>query len=109
MIGMTMTSDLGEIYDLVQTAHFVNGVLYTCVDDPDAYRLLLDSAQLALENHDFDTYRVVRPLLLSARFTKCSECNDNFLMREDCTTCCGHGFIQLARTSSHQIVTERLA
>lgn len=95
--GLVLTSKTGELYDLVQTTHFINGRLYPCVDDPDSYRLLVDSAQLALERHDFDTYRIVRPLLLSARFTKCGLCMDNFAMREDCDTCTGNGFVRKQR------------
>lgn len=101
MNGLALTSATGEIYDLVQTAQFINGVLYPNIDDADAYRALVDTAQIALETHDFDTYRKARPLLLAAEFIKCTECLDKFDLREDCHVCAGYGFLPKRQPHAH--------
>lgn len=93
MDGLTITTAEGSIYDLVITGQRINGREYANIDDPDAYRALADQALIALENHDFETYRRARPLLLAAAFRKCSACLDWFAMREDCAVCEGHGFV----------------
>jgi len=95
--GLVLTSNTGEQFDLVLTAQFINGVVYRPVDDADTYRALVNTAQIALEAHDFDTYRKARPLLMGAEFTMCIECHDSFSLREDCQACAGNGFIRRAR------------
>lgn len=92
--GTVLTSTNGEAYDLVQFAQTINGVVYSSIGDPDCYRALVDRAQVALENHDFDTYRKARLLILSAHFVKCSTCLDSFRLRDECETCEGLGFLQ---------------
>ncbi|MEW5698713.1 hypothetical protein [Pseudomonas synxantha] len=96
MNGLELTASSGELYDLVQTAQVINGKDYPIIGDADAYRTLMDCAQVALEEHDFENYRIARPLLLSARFTKCAACLDRFGSREDCITCAGNGFVTKA-------------
>ena len=91
--GLLLTAPSGELYDLVQTAQVINGRVYPVVSDADTYRALVDCAQVALEEHDFESYQKARPLLVSARFTKCSACLDRFERREDCPTCAGSGFV----------------
>ncbi|WP_426136366.1 hypothetical protein [Pseudomonas sp. PWP3-1b2] len=91
--GLMITTPSGELYDLVQTAQVVNGKIYPAICDADAYRALVDCAQVALEDRDFESYRKARPLLLSAKFAKCTVCLDRFALREDCTTCAGNGFV----------------
>ncbi|AZC17602.1 hypothetical protein C4K40_2213 [Pseudomonas sp. CMR5c] len=93
MDGMTITTPDGRIHDLVVTGQRINGIEYTNIDDADSYRALSDCAGLALENHDFETYRRARPLLLAAAFKKCPECLDRFAVREECQACAGRGFI----------------
>lgn len=93
MDGLTITTPDGRVHDLVITGQRINGVEYTNIDDPDAYRALSDSAGLALENHDFETYRRARPLLLASAFRKCPECLDRFAVREECQACAGRGFV----------------
>ncbi|MCB2255347.1 hypothetical protein KTQ74_25835 [Pseudomonas chlororaphis] len=93
MDGMTIVTPDGRIHDLVITGQRINGIEYMNIDDPDAYRALTDSAVLALENHDFETYRRARPLLLASAFKKCPECLDRFATREECQTCTGRGFV----------------
>ena len=93
MDGLTITTTDGSLYDLVITGQRINGREYSNIDDPDAYRTLADQATVALENHDFETYRRARPLLLAAAFRKCNVCFDRFALREDCHTCDGRGFI----------------
>ncbi|WP_085065965.1 hypothetical protein [Pseudomonas piscis] len=93
MDGMTITTPDGRTHDLVITGQRINGIEYANIDDPDAYRALADCASLALENHDFETYRRARPLLLTAAFKKCPECLDRFAAREECLACAGYGFV----------------
>ncbi|WMN15585.1 hypothetical protein QL104_19710 [Pseudomonas piscis] len=93
MEGMTITTPDGRMHDLVMTGQRINGIEYTNIDDADSYRALSDCAGLALENHDFETYRRARPLLLTSAFRKCSECLDRFAAREDCKACAGRGFV----------------
>ncbi len=93
MNGMTITTPDGREHDLVITGQRINGIEYTNIDDPDTYRVLSDCAGLALENHDFETYRCARPLLLAAAFRKCTACLDRFATREDCPTCERRGFV----------------
>ncbi|WP_300631621.1 hypothetical protein [Pseudomonas sp.] len=91
--GLVLNSARGEAYDLVQFAQNINGAVYPSIGDPDCYRALVDRAQVALENHDFDTYRKARLLILSAHFVKCGACLDNFKLREGCHACIGCGFL----------------
>jgi hypothetical protein len=94
MDGMTLTRPDGCICDLVLTGQRIRGIEYYNIDDPDAYRALTDTAQFALENHDYGTYQRARPLLMAAQFTKCSTCIDHFAKREECQTCLGQGFVR---------------
>lgn len=80
----------------MQTAQVINGRVYPVVRDADTYRALVDCAQVALEDQDFESYQKARPLLVSARFTKCSACLDRFERREDCIACVGNGFVSIA-------------
>lgn len=91
--GLLLTASSGELYDLVQTAQFINGKVYPIIGDADAYRTLVDCAQVTLEERDFEGYRIARPLLLSAKFSKCTACHDHFGLREDCLNCSGQGFL----------------
>lgn len=91
--GLRLTAPSGELYDLVQTAQVINGKVYPIICDADAYRTMMDCAQVALEEHDFENYRIARPLLLSARFAKCTACLDRFGPSEDCMNCAGQGFV----------------
>ncbi|MDQ0739270.1 hypothetical protein [Pseudomonas sp. W4I3] len=91
--GLLLTAPSGELYDLVQTAQVINGKVYPIIGDADAYRALVDCAQVTLEERDFEGYRIARPLLLSAKFSKCTACHDRFDLREDCMTCSGQGFV----------------
>lgn len=96
--GLVLTAPCGELYDLVQTAQFIYGKVYPTICDADTYRALVDCAQVALEMRDFESYRKARPLLLSAKFSKCSACLDRFGQREDCSNCAGNGFVSTADT-----------
>ncbi len=93
MDGLTITTTDGSLYDLVITGQRINGREYSNIDDPDVYRALTDQALVALENHDFETYRRARPLLIAAAFKKCTVCLDQFATRENCPACGGRGFI----------------
>lgn len=98
MDGLSVTRPDGSVYDLVLTGQRINGREYSNIDDPDAYRALVDAAQVALENNDFDAYRKARPLIAAAAFTPCRSCLDRFTLREDCQNCGCQGFT--ARSSA---------
>lgn len=91
--GLLLISSSGELYDLVQTAQVINGKVYPIICDADTYRALVDCAQVALEEHDFESYRKARPLMQCAQFVKCTVCLDHFGLREDCLKCSGQGFV----------------
>ncbi|MCK9818461.1 hypothetical protein M1B35_31160 [Pseudomonas sp. MAFF 302046] len=93
LTGMTLTSTTGQVFDLIMTARTIKSVVYPNIDDVDIYRALADAAQLALENHDFSFYQRARPLLNSAQFTRCSQCQDRFALREECQECGGQGVV----------------
>lgn len=90
---LVLTAPCGELYALVQTAQVINGKVYPIICDADAYRTLVDCAQVALEERDFESFQKARPLLLSAKFAKCATCFDRFGQREDCINCAGQGFV----------------
>ncbi|KPA89376.1 hypothetical protein PF66_04228 [Pseudomonas asplenii] len=92
MNGLSVTRPDGSVYDLVLIGQRINGREYSNIDDPDAYRALADTAQIALENHDFGAYQRARPLLAAAAFTKCPTCMDRFALSDDCHKCKGRGF-----------------
>lgn len=94
--GLLLTASSGELYDLMQTGQVIDGKVYPIICDADTYRALVDSAQVALEEHNFEGYRKARPLLRSARFARCTDCLDHFGWREDCLNCAGQGFIPKA-------------
>lgn len=90
---LTLTLPDGGQCDLVETQRVVDGVTYEPIEDPDLYRALIDTAQVARENHNLRTFEKVRPLLDLARFHTCPSCLDRFGQRDDCPTCAGKGFV----------------
>lgn len=91
--GLTMALPDGRLYDLVETQRVVEGVTYEPIVDPDMYRALVDTAQLAQESHDLRSFEKARPLLDLASFCTCPTCLDRFGPRDDCSTCSGKGFV----------------
>jgi hypothetical protein len=91
--GLTLTMPDGQLYDLIETQRVVEGVTYQPIDDPDLYRVLVDTAQIAQESHDLRAFEKARPLLELASFCTCPTCLDHFGQRDDCPTCCGNGFV----------------
>ncbi|MFJ7281841.1 hypothetical protein [Pseudomonas sp. NPDC099000] len=91
--GLTLTMPDGRRYDLIETQRVVEGVTYQPIDDPDLYRVLLDTAQLAQESHNLRAFEKARPLLELANFCTCPTCLDHFGQRDDCPTCSGNGFV----------------
>ncbi|MDI1331275.1 hypothetical protein [Pseudomonas sp.] len=91
--GLTMAMPDGRLYDLVETQRVVEGVTYEPIVDPDMYRALVDTAQLAHESHDLRAFEKARPLLELASFCNCPTCLDRFGPRDDCPTCSGKGFV----------------
>ncbi|MEB0223605.1 hypothetical protein [Pseudomonas sp. 10S4] len=91
--GLTLTMPDGTVCDLVETQRVVDGVTYEPIEDPDLYRVLVDTAQVAQENQNLRTFEKVRPLLDLARFHTCPSCLDRFGQRDDCPTCAGKGFV----------------
>ncbi|ROL76546.1 hypothetical protein BLX41_14390 [Pseudomonas protegens] len=71
----------------------IRGVCHNPVDDPDAYRALIDVAQVAHEERDLRTFEKERPHIESAAFCICPVCHDRFDARDDCSTCAGNGFV----------------
>ncbi len=102
MDGLTVVTPDGRLHDLVITGQRINGIEYTNIDDPEAYRALAECAQVALETHDFGAYQRARPLLLAAAFKKCPVCLDRFATREECQACAGHGFVARRCVSSNR-------
>ncbi|RBJ74947.1 hypothetical protein C3L29_033230, partial [Pseudomonas sp. MWU12-2534b] len=80
-------------YQLVETERVISGVDYKPIDDPDAYRAMVDAAQVAQEERDLRAFEKVRPHIESAAFCMCPACLDRFGAREDCSTCAGKGFV----------------
>jgi len=91
--GLTLTMPDGRRHGLIETQRVVEGVTYEPIDDPDLYRVLVDTAQLAQENHHLQVFEKARPLLELANFCTCPSCLDRFGPRDDCPTCSGHGFV----------------
>lgn len=91
--GLMLTMPDGRRYDLIETQRVVEGVTYEPMDDPDLYRVLVDTAQIAQETHNLPAFEKYRPLLELANFCTCPTCLDQFAQRDDCPTCSGHGFV----------------
>jgi len=91
--GLTLILPDGQLYCLVETGRMIEGVAFEPIDDPDLYRALVDTAQIAEECRDLRAYERLRPLLDLARFRICPTCQDHFDPREDCSTCSGRGFV----------------
>lgn len=91
--GLTLTFPDGQQFELIETGRTINGTLFKPVDDPDIYRSLIDSAQVAQECRDLLAFEKMRPLIDLARFCICPACLDRFDRREDCTACSGQGFV----------------
>ncbi|MFJ2710591.1 hypothetical protein ACIOZM_06835 [Pseudomonas sp. NPDC087346] len=91
--GLLLRMSNGQQYELVETERVIRGIDCKPIDDPDAYRLLVDLAQLAQEQRDLRTFERVRPHIESAVFCMCPACLDRFGAREECPTCSGKGFV----------------
>lgn len=83
----------GRRYQLLETERMIAGVTRRPLSDADAYRALIDAAQVAHEERDLHAFEKVRPHIESAAFCICPDCLDNFGAREDCSTCTGKGFV----------------
>ena len=94
IIGLILTLPEGQQYELIETGRTVDGVTLIPIDNPDFYRALVDTAQVAHECHDLPAFEKIRPLIDLARFQTCPACRDRFVQREDCTTCYGYGFVK---------------
>lgn len=83
----------GRRYQLVETERVIAGVTHRPLSDADAYRALIDAAQIAQEERDLRAFEKVRPHIESAAFCICPDCQDRFDLREDCQACTGKGFV----------------
>ncbi|POA26308.1 MULTISPECIES: hypothetical protein [unclassified Pseudomonas] len=83
----------GRRYQLIETQRMIRGVCHNPIDDPDAYRALVDAAQIAQEDRDLRFFEKVRPHIESAAFCICPACLDSFGARDDCPACAGKGFV----------------
>ncbi|PNA03503.1 MULTISPECIES: hypothetical protein [unclassified Pseudomonas] len=90
--GLTLEMH-GQRYHLIETERVIRGVDYQPIDDPDAYRALVDAGQVAQEERDLRAFEKVRPHIESAVFCTCPACLDRFGARDDCQTCTGKGFV----------------
>ncbi|MBV7492978.1 hypothetical protein KW837_01690 [Pseudomonas sp. PDM24] len=91
--GLTLTLPDGRQFDLIETGRMILGVIYKPIEDPDIYRALVDTAQIALEGRDLAAYEKMRPFIDLARFITCPACLDRFDRKDDCAACSGQGFV----------------
>ncbi|WP_042956571.1 hypothetical protein [Pseudomonas brassicacearum] len=91
--GLVLTMEDGRQFDLVETRRMILGKVYKAIEDPDAYRWMVDVVQLATENRDVELVKRVRPFLELTNFLQCSTCLDHFGKRDICTVCEGLGFV----------------
>lgn len=80
-------------YQMVETERMIAGITHHPLSDADAYRALIDAAQVANEERDLRAFENVRPHIESAAFCMCPACLDRFDARDDCPTCAGKGFV----------------
>lgn len=80
-------------YQLFETERMIAGITHPPLSDADAYRALVDVAQVAQEERDLRAFEKVRPHIESAAFCICPACRDCFAERDDCSTCAGQGFV----------------
>lgn len=83
----------GFRYQLTETERMIAGITHRPLFDADAYRALIDAAQVAHEERDLCAFEKVRPHIESASFCICPDCVDRFDTRDDCLTCAGKGFV----------------
>lgn len=91
----------GRRYRLIETERMIAGVTHHPLADADAYRALIDVAQVAHEERNLRAFEKVRPHIESAAFCICPACLDQFGTREDCQACAGNGF--LAKSASFRL------
>lgn len=92
ILGLVLEMN-GRCYQLIETERMVAGVTHRPLSDADAYRALIDAAQVAHEVRDLHAFEKVRPHIESAAFRMCPACLDRFDAREDCPTCAGKRFV----------------
>ncbi|WP_156155240.1 hypothetical protein [Pseudomonas plecoglossicida] len=90
--GLRFVTEDGIPCRLVETARLANGRWLSGVNDPDAYRALVDLAQAAFEQKNWALYRRLSDRVRFSPFACCMGCNDSFAAREDCEKCGGLGF-----------------
>ncbi|MGF6591066.1 hypothetical protein [Pseudomonas sp. 2835] len=93
ILGLQLIGTDGRVYHLVETARMVEGRMLQGVDDPEAYRVLIDLAQEAFEEKKWARYRLLRDRVRYSPFKCCPACCDSFAQREDCEKCLGQGFV----------------
>ncbi|RWU18122.1 hypothetical protein DM813_26025 [Pseudomonas alkylphenolica] len=91
--GLLLVGQNGRTLHLIETARMVDGRTLQGVEDPDAYRVLVDLAQEAFEGKDWARYRILRDRVRYSPFKCCTACCDSFALREDCGACQGQGFL----------------
>ncbi len=90
--GLTLEMN-GCRYQLIETARIIAGHTHRPLSDADAYRALVDAAQVAQEERNVGTFVKLRPHIESAIFHTCPVCLDHFGERDDCAKCSGKGFV----------------
>ncbi|WP_238537233.1 hypothetical protein [Pseudomonas sp. R62] len=87
-------------YQLIETERMIGGITRSSLSDADAFRALVDTAQVAQEERDVRTFEKIRPHIESAAFCICPACLDRFGEFEDCEVCAGKGFVSKLGQSS---------
>lgn len=83
----------GRRYQLIETERMIGGITHRPLSDADAFRALIDAAQVAQEERDLRAFKKMRPHIESAAFCMCPACLNRFGARDDCPTCAGKGFV----------------
>lgn len=91
--GLLLRMSTGQQYELVETERVIRGIDCVPIEDPDIYRALIDTAQVAQEERNLAAFEKMRPHIESAAFCICPACRDHFGARDDCPNCSGKGFL----------------
>lgn len=87
-------TETGQRLVLVEIGRRFDGQMRTRIDDPDAYRAIVDASTNALERGNMTSYVKQWEREGFAIYIPCSTCRDRFYLREDCDACSGLGFVE---------------
>lgn len=92
--GKLFYTAAGDEYELIETSRLIASRDVHAIDDPDAYRALLDCMQHAEEGGNTSFYGRLAQRASVSIFMICPECLDLFSKRDDCSECDRQGFVQ---------------